>query len=266
MPSDTEKIAAVAVDAARRAGAIQKEKYGGLLNVDAKLADDLKLEADRLCETAIVGAIRDSFPDHAILAEESGRAEGAEYIWYVDPLDGTVNFYYGIPYFCTTLACYRQTADDPSGMGEPVLGVTYAALTDELFVAKTGQGAFLNDRPVRVREETALSESFIITSFGNNPKKLEFTRKAILPLSLRIRKTRNMGAAALDLANVAAGRASGYLEVGINPWDVAAGRALVEAAGGAFTARTLPGNRLAVAASGKTIHAQLVEALDSGIG
>lgn len=262
---DIETLSAVAVAAARKAGDIQREKYGGILNVDAKLAGDLKLEADRLCEAAIVRTVREHFPDHAILAEEGGMTEGAEYIWYIDPLDGTVNFYYGIPYFCTTLACYRRSGgDDAAEMGEPVLGVTHMPLSGELYRAARGKGAFLNDRPIRVREEDGLEDAYVITALGNNAGKLSYTREVILELSLRVRKTRNLGAAALDLAMTAAGRASGYMEYGINPWDFAAGRLLVEEAGGLFTTRPLGNGKFAVAASGRNIHRQLVEAMDRG--
>lgn len=263
--TDISALTEVAVAAVRKAGAIQREKYGGMLNVDARYADDLKLEADRLCEKAIVDTLRGAFPDHAILAEESGRAEGAEYIWYVDPLDGTVNFYYGIPYFCSTIACYRQDGGaDPVGLGEPVLGATYAPLTDELFLGVAGGGASMNGKPVRVREEPSLEEALLITAIGNNPRKLTFTREIILDLSLRVRKTRNLGACALDLATVAAGRASGFIEYGVNPWDLAAGRVLVEAAGGVFTVRRTAAGKFALVASGRNIHGELVEAFSRG--
>ena len=261
---ELEKIAAVAVEAAEKAGAIQKEKYGGILNVDAKYADDIKLEADRLCEKAILDTIRSAFPNHAVLAEESGATGDGDHIWCIDPLDGTVNFYHGIPYFCTVIACYsRKGADaDPAGLGTPLVGVTYAPMTDDMFVGVVGRGATLNGKPVRIREEPEFSESFIITSFGNNPDNLAFTRNVTLDLCLKVRKTRNLGACALDLAYVAAGRASGFIEYGVNAWDMAAGRALVEAAGGRFATRKTKNNKLAIAAAGNNIFPTLVEALD----
>ena len=264
MSETLDNIIAVGITAAREAGAIQTEKFGGLLNVDAKMADDIKLEADRLCEKAIVDTIREAFPDHAILAEESGRDEGRDYRWYVDPLDGTVNFYHAMPYFCTTLACYRfdpDLADDPEYMGTPLVGITYAPPTDELFVGVIGAGATLNERTVQVREESSLADAFILTAFGNNAENIAFTRDFTLALSQRIRKTRSMGAAAYDLANVAAGRASGMIEYGLNLWDIAAGRVLVEAAGGLFSARLFSNGKWAIAASGHAIHNDLLETL-----
>lgn len=264
MEIETAKLIEVATAAAREAGAIQKEKYGGELTVDRRLRNDLKLEADRLCEAALVAAIRGAFPDHAIVAEESGRAEGADYVWYVDPLDGTVNYYYGIPYFCTTLACYRQSAgaaDSLDRLGEPLVGVTYAPLLDELFVGVAGGEATLNGRPVRVREESGLEEAMLITAFGMYKEKADFTRDRMLPLAARVRKMRNLGACAYDLANIAAGRVSGFFEYGVNDWDLAAGRILVEAAGGRCSAWPLAGGKWLFAASGKNIHDEMRAAL-----
>ncbi|MCC8190432.1 MAG: inositol monophosphatase [Planctomycetes bacterium] len=263
--AEIDRIVAVGTAAVRRAGEIQREKFGGLLTVDAKLADDIKLEADRLCEEAILETIRAAFPTHAVLAEEGGSVEGTEFRWYIDPLDGTVNFYHGMPYFCSTLACYRQDAGgdhDPYGIGRPLVGITYAAPTDELFVGVAGQGTTLNGRAVTVREEADLADAFLLTAFGNSPENVAFTREVTLELSLRIRKTRNMGACAYDLANVAAGRASGFFQYGVNIWDIAAGRILVEAAGGMYHARRARNGRWALVASGKNIHGALLSTLE----
>lgn len=259
MPS-LEELAKTAMEAASAAGSIQKEKFGNPLNVDAKMTDDIKLEADRLCEKAIIDTIRARYPAHAIMAEESGSAEGSDYIWYIDPLDGTVNFFYGIPYFCTTLACYRK--NPAVFLGDPLVGVTYAPPTNEMFIGMAGFGATLNGKPVQVREEPALEESLLVSAYGSGGNKLRFTREVTLSLSEHSRKTRNLGAAAYDMANVAAGRASGFVEYGVNAWDVAAGKILVEAAGGAFFAKPVPNGKLAVVASGKNIHAQLKAAVD----
>ncbi|MDR1611838.1 MAG: hypothetical protein LBT97_03530 [Planctomycetota bacterium] len=258
--NDLDAMLDVAVTAARRAGAVQREKFGGELKVLAKPVGDIKLEADRLCEAAIVETIRDRYPVHAVLAEEGGKTDGAEYIWYVDPLDGTVNYYFGVPHFCATLACYRQTGDSESGLGEPVLGVTYAAMEDDMYVAAAGRASKVNGRPVRVREEESLEDALVIAALGNQPGKLVFTRQVVLELSKRIRKTRNLGAAALDLAYVASGKASAFFEYGVNAWDIAGGIVLVEAAGGMVTVRRMEGG-LAVVASGRNIHHQLVEML-----
>ncbi len=261
-----DEIVDVAAAAARKAGAIQKEYFGKRLNVDKLLKNDVKLEADRLCETAIIGTIRNAFPNHAIAAEESGKAEGEQYIWYVDPLDGTVNFYYGIPYFCTTLACYRKTAAMLDGLGlaslgDPLVGVTYAPLLDEMFIGIAGEGATLNNNKVEIREEDSLAESYVISAIGNAPEKVNFTADYMLPLARKVRKMRNLGACAYDLANTAAGRASGFFEFGVNAWDIAAGRVLVEAAGGRFSAQKTDSGQWFVAASGQNIHEALLAEL-----
>ncbi|MDR3211983.1 MAG: inositol monophosphatase [Planctomycetota bacterium] len=260
---DIDSLVRVAMTAARTAGDIQRQKYGSDLSVDQWLQYDLKLETDRLCEAAIINTIRSSFPTHAIYAEEGGRLDGSDYVWYVDPLDGTVNFYYGMPHFCTTLACYHL--DDGAGdgsdlatLGTPRLGITYAPLLDEMFIAVAGHGAALNNRPLAVREEESLAESYLLAAIGSYPEKADFTRDFTFPLALRVRKMRAMGACAYDLASVAAGRSSGYFEYGVNTWDLAAGRLLVEEAGGCFTGKKLASGKWLFAASGKNIHPDLL--------
>ncbi len=265
MPSQPELLE-VAIAAAHRAGAIQMEMFGKVLNVDAKTADDVKLEADRLCERAIIDTIRQTYPTHAILAEESGTADGAEYIWYVDPLDGTVNFFYGVPYFCTTIACCRHPgagAITPANMGEGMAAVTYAAPTGEMFIASPESGLTLNGRKMRVREDASLADAFLLTAYGNSEEKLRFTREVTLPLSPKVRKIRNLGALAYDLALVASGRASGIYQYGFQVWDVAAGRIMVEAAGGEFHARRYANGNWVMAAAGKSVQKHLLAALDA---
>ncbi len=260
--NELDDIVTVAEAAARRAGAIQMEKYGGLLNVDAKLASDIKLEADRLCEAAMLEEITKRFPSHAVLAEESGAAEGADCVWYVDPLDGTVNFYHGLPYFCTTLACYRKTGgggSDLDALGKPLVGVTYSPIIGEMFTAIAGRGLTLNGRRVRIREEQSLSEALCITSIGNDPEVLGFTERVTLRVCRRIRKARNLGARAYDIANAACGRASGYFEYRVKAWDIAAGKIQVEEAGGRFSLRQCPDGNWVGVASGKNIHDELVK-------
>ena len=261
---DLDHVVKIATNAARKAGDIQREKFGSVLTVDKRMRNDLKLETDRLCEASLVNDVRKAFPNHAILAEEGGATSGEEYIWYIDPLDGTVNFYYGIPYFCTTLACYRRTGPDDDGiksMGEPLVGVTYAPLQDELFVGVVGQKATMNGQRITVREEPNLEEVALLTAISLYPEKYDFTMNRLLPLAARITKVRSVGACAYDLASVAMGRGSAFCEYGVHAWDHAAGRAIIEAAGGSYSAWPTPDKKWLVAASGKTVHADLVAAV-----
>ena len=155
LPNDLDAILDTAVAAARAAGEILLTHAGRTLNVDEAMAFDIKLEVDRLCEEAIVSIVQGRFPDHAILAEEGGAQDGtAAYRWIIDPLDGTVNYFYGIPYYCTSIACYEQPTGNPpqetfESLGRPVAAVVFAPATDELFSAHAEGPCLLNGRPIR---------------------------------------------------------------------------------------------------------------------
>ncbi len=221
------------VDALKRAGAIQSENYGSLLNVDEARRNDIKLEVDRLCEEAMVETIHATSPDHAILGEEGGARGAGDCVWILDPLDGTVNYFYGIPYFCSSAACYKRNDDV---LAEPLAGAVYVPLRDELFLATPGEGATLNGRPVRAAEVAELSQSMVATGFGSTDEALRMNFAIQSRLAPRIRKLRCLGAAAYDLCNVGCGRLSGFYERGLYTWDIAAARIVIEEAGGRFDA------------------------------
>ena len=239
-----------ALAAAWAAGEIQQRLWGTLLHVDQATRNDVKLEADRLCERAIIETIRRDWPDHAILTEEAGALGGdGDCRWIIDPLDGTVSFFYGLPYFCTSVACYRRPAacgtaapgcaTFPRGLeslGEPLVGVVYAPPTDELFVAETGKGATLNGKPIRPSTVTTLEESIIGTGFGARPGAVEHFVQQIGRLSPRVRKVRAMGSAAYDLCNVACGRLTAFYEQRLRSWDIAAAHVILREAGAVFDA------------------------------
>lgn len=233
-----------ALAAARNAGEIQRRLWGTILNVDQATRNDVKLEADRLCEQAIVETIRRDWPHHAILTEEAGAIGGeGDCWWLIDPLDGTVNFFYGLPYFCTSLACYRRPAKRslsfPRGLealGEPLVGVVYAPPTDELFVAEAGKGATLNGKPIRPSTITSLAEAIIGTGFGARPGAVEHFVQQVARLSPRVRKVRAMGSAAYDLCNVACGRLTGFYEQRLRSWDIAAAAIILREAGAVLDA------------------------------
>ena len=215
----------VAVAAARRAGAIQLAGLRRPIRVNQTSAHDVKLQIDLDCEAAIRGMIRDAFPDHAILAEEGGGVIAGDVpTWIVDPLDGTVNYSRRIPFFCTSIAV-RQA-------GEEVLGVIYAPIFGELYVAEKGGGAWLNGERIRVSEVANLSEAIIAVGCGKAETSVIPAVDAIRELAFTARKVRILGAAALDIAYIASGRLDGYFECGLRTWDIAAATLLLREAGG----------------------------------
>jgi len=239
-------IRETAIAAAQAAGAIQKAHFGTRLNVDVDTQHDVKLEADRLCEEAIVGTIRERWPEHAILTEETGAIGGTgECVWYTDPLDGTVNFFHNIPYFCTSVACYRRPSAEvaatprPRGLealGEPIVGVVYAPPTDELFVAEAGKGATLNGQPIAASRATRVAEAMVGIGFGARPGCVDHFVEQVTRLAGRVRKLRSLGAAAYDLCNLAAGRLTAFYEMRLRSWDIAAAHIVMREAGAVLDA------------------------------
>ncbi|MBK7793496.1 MAG: inositol monophosphatase [Betaproteobacteria bacterium] len=252
----------IAVKAARRAGNIinRGARELDLLTVTTKGPKDFVSEVDRQAEGAIVETLLDAYPDHAILAEE-GTAKGAnpeaENVWIIDPLDGTTNFLHGFPQYCVSIALAHR--------GQVTQGVIYDPVRNDLFTTSRGRGAFLNERRIRVSRRQHLRDCLIGTGFP-------FRDGAYLETYLRMMKTmieqtaglRRPGAAALDLAYVAAGFYDGFWEVGLNPWDVAAGSLLVQESGGLIGDLGGEGNFLhggQVIAANPRIFAQMVTAL-----
>jgi myo-inositol-1(or 4)-monophosphatase len=220
----------IAVKAARRAGSIINRASQNLerLTVTRKAHSDFVSEVDGAAEEAIIKTLLDAYPDHLILAEESGNsgdASKSEYQWIIDPLDGTTNFLHGFPKYGVSIALLHR--------GVLSQAVVYDPVMDELFTASRGGGAFLNDHRIRVTKRTQLGESLIGTGFPFR----DFTHmeaylamfKDVIPRTAGIRRP---GSAALDLAYVAAGRYDGFWEMGLAPWDMAAGCLLILEAGG----------------------------------
>jgi myo-inositol-1(or 4)-monophosphatase len=222
----------IAVRAARRAGSIinRASLDSGGLQVRSKQANDFVTEIDREAEAAIIDAVRKAYPEHAILGEESGAldpesAGKAEYRWIIDPLDGTTNFIHGFPQYCVSIGVEHR--------GALAHAVIYDPSRNELFTASKGRGAFLNDRRIRVSKCLKLQDALVGTGF---PYK-ELTRadlylKQLRALMEKSSGVRRAGAAALDLAYVACGRLDAFWELGLMPWDMAAGVLLIQEAGG----------------------------------
>ena len=252
----------IAVKAARRAGNVinRGARDLDLLTITSKGPKDFVSEVDREAERAIVETLLGSYPDHAILAEE-GTAKGAnaeaENVWIIDPLDGTTNFLHGFPQYCVSIALAHR--------GQVAHGVVYDPVRNDLFTASRGRGAFLNDRRIRVSKRQHLRDCLVGTGFpfrdGSYLDTYMRMMKAMIEQTAGLRRP---GAAALDLAYVAAGFYDGFWEVGLNPWDVAAGSLLIQEAGGligdlAGEGEFLHGGQV-IAATPK-IFAQMVTAL-----
>jgi len=249
-----------AVELARDAGNLLLEKFGRITAIAKKGDINLVTEADLASEELIVERIRSYYPKHSILAEESGEAVviGADrsWKWIIDPLDGTTNYAHGYPCFCVTLALEHD--------GEIVVGVTFDPTRNELFAAEKGNGATLNGKPIRVSATDKLSESLIVTGFPYDFKQRENFARHLTEFLLSSRGVRRDGSAAIDMAYVACGRFDGFWEEGLNPWDVAAGKLLIEEAGGVIT--YYDGSPFSIYkpplyASNGRIHTQMLEVL-----
>jgi myo-inositol-1(or 4)-monophosphatase len=218
----------IAVRAARRAGSIINRAAldGGGLEVRAKQRNDFVTRVDRAAEEAIIEVVRKAYPDHAVLAEESGRTAGsAEYQWIIDPLDGTTNFIHGFPQYCVSIAIRHRDA--------LAHGVVYDPIRNELFTASKGRGAFLNDRRIRVSKCTRLGDALVGTGFPfKEVTRLDVYSQQLRTLMLSSSGVRRAGAAALDLAYVACGRLDAFWEMGLSAWDMAAGALMILEAGG----------------------------------
>jgi len=214
---------------AREAGALLLKYFQQKLKIEYKGDADLVTAADRASEALIRERIAAQFPAHDVLGEEQGLNDrGSEYRWYVDPLDGTTNFAHGYPVFCVSLALERRSGGD----AKRIAGVVYDPTRDELFSAAEGQGAQLNDQPIRVSKVGQLKECLLATGFPSHKRHKNPNIYFYHQITLRTHGVRRPGSAALDLCNVACGRFDGFWEFNLNPWDTAAGTLIVEEAGG----------------------------------
>lgn len=216
-------------DLANEAGDIIRAGYGTNFLVRFKSEIDPVTEVDQRSEDALIRSIRDRFPLHTLITEESGKLNGsADYCWYIDPLDGTVNFSHGVPMFSVSIA-YAE-------YGVVQLGAVFDPMRQELFTAQRGAGAWLNGEPIHVSAQTELLHSLLVTGFPYNSHEIrEVNLSNFAYFMRRSQGVRRLGSAALDLCYVAAGRLEGYWEMDIHPWDIAAGALIVEEAGGTVT-------------------------------
>ena len=227
----------IAVRAARSAGDIITRSAENVdrLHINYKSKNDYATEVDRMAEQDIIRIIKAAYPDHAVLAEESGKHEGNDFVWIIDPLDGTTNFLHGFPVYAVSIALQVK--------GRIELGVVYDPLRNELFTAERGGGAMLNNRRIRATRQTSLKGALIGTGFPfKQPQHLDAYLSMFRALHADSAGIRRAGAAALDLAYVANGRLDGFWEIGLHPWDMAAGILLIKEAGGVVTDFTFKDN------------------------
>ncbi|MGH9773733.1 MAG: inositol monophosphatase family protein [Candidatus Acidiferrales bacterium] len=248
----------VATEAAREAGAILMAGHGRPKKISYKGEVDLVTEADKRSEAAIVARLQRNFPQHAIVAEEGSGGEaaaGGRYVWYVDPLDGTTNFAHGYPCFAVSIALHEA--------GEALAGVVFDPVRDELFSAMRGEGAYLNNKRIRVSVVERLSTALLATGFPSHKRSENPNIHFYWNFTLRSHGVRRDGSAALDLCYVACGRFDGFWEFGLKSWDTAAGMLLVREAGGMVTdiaGRPYhPGDKDILASNGK-IHSEMQKA------
>ncbi len=251
----------LAIRAARAGGTILRDGFDRGITARYKRRFDPVTEIDHASEAEVLSILREHRPDDAILAEESGGTIPEGRLWIVDPLDGTVNFVHGIPHVAVSIGLWDGN--------EPVVGVIYDPLRDECFSAEAGRGAFLNGKPIQVSATTDLDLSVTATGFpydhGDYPAEYAHAVEAVL---VAVNGIRRFGSAALDLAWVAAGRYEAYWELGIQPWDQAAGIVLVREAGGRVTdmrgSDSVPASPLVLSSNGH-VHDALGAIIDPAI-
>jgi myo-inositol-1(or 4)-monophosphatase len=245
---------------AHQAGHILRASFGQQLSIDHKGVIDLVTDADHRSEAYLLGEIRNRFPGHKIIAEESGESAGADgQVWYIDPLDGTVNYAHGLPIFSVSIG-YSEA-------GKMQLGVVYDPMRDECFSGQAEHGAWLNGKPLHVSAEKNLDQALLVTGFPydirTNPENnLEhYTRFA-----MRSQGVRRLGSAALDVCYVAAGRFDGFWEIRMNAWDIAAGGLIAEQAGVRVTNVAGSADYLAppqsILAANPDLHSQMLVVLN----
>jgi len=238
-PINLKRAEKAAVEAARSVGLLMRRHLAETKHANEQSQYDIKLELDVRAQKIIERTLRSAFPNVALLGEEgvSGKA-GAEHRWVVDPIDGTVNFAYGIPHACVSIALQAKAPGEKESVYadgyQTLVGVVYDPFVDEIWTASRGNPPRLNGRVIKVSNRTRLEECLVSIGFAKTKETLDKTLPYFNQLAHRVRKIRMMGAAALGLAYVATGRLDAYVEQGIRLWDVAAGGFILECAGGEF--------------------------------
>ena len=248
------------VEIAKIAGNIAREGFRGNFQIDLKSnVLDLVTEYDKKCESAIIKYVNKNFPNHSILAEESGEAKkSSDYTWVIDPIDGTTNFAHGLPLFSVSIGVLKGN--------ETVCGAVYDVMRDAMYAAELGSGSYCNERKIHVSENDDLSRSVLVTGFPydikDNPDAAIEKFAAFLK---SCRAVRRLGSAAIDFCYVAEGVFDGFWEVSLNPWDICGGKLIVEEAGGIVT--NFKGNSIdtfskQILATNRLVHLDMIEILN----
>ena len=260
----TEELLHFTSELALEAGELLRDYLGRDFAVSKKGPTDLVTDADLAVEELILSRILERFPGHSVLAEESGlrqpQEEPSRFRWIVDPLDGTTNFAHRYPFFCVSIALEID--------GRLELGAVYNPMAQDLFSARRGEGARLNDQPIRVTSERVLGESLLCTGFARDRRPILRNLDLFRDFVLSARGVRRNGSAALDLCYVAAGRLDGFWELSLHAWDVAAGTLIVEEAGGRvsrFDGSPLQLDFPEIVASNGGIHDQMLYVIENGL-
>ena len=264
MNSDSKAYLHTAIEAAHAAAAIHRyylSGVGGNLHIDTKSSDiDIVTRVDKECEAKIREIILERYPEHVVLGEEEGQNSGeSAYRWVVDPLDGTVNYTHGFPFYCVSIGLEIN--------GSIALGVVLDSVRNELFSAVRGEGSYCNGSPIHVSATRELRQALLSTGFPYDPEKIAASVEVFARMMQHCRAIRRPGAAALDLCHVACGRFDGFWERKLSPWDVAAGWLIIQEAGGTVTGPGGEPYRLeekTMVASNGHLHAQLLEKLQLG--
>lgn len=215
----------IAIEAAKKAGVLLRENYETELVVDALHDHDIKLDLDVRSQDLITDCLLTAFPEHALFGEEGIAGDASsDWQWVVDPIDGTVNYFYGIPHFCVSIALRYQK--------EIILGVIYDPMADELWAVEKGGRPTLNGREIQTSSRDQLKDTVVTIGFSKTKESMDAGLERYKKIAYQVRKTRMMGSAALALAYISCGRLDAYIEESISLWDVAAGILLVENAGG----------------------------------
>jgi myo-inositol-1(or 4)-monophosphatase len=254
--AELKRALAVAARAAQAAGKLMRQNLHQTKKVNAKTSHDIKLDLDVRCQKLIEQQLRRAFPKISLLGEEGDSgAINEQYRWVVDPIDGTVNFAYGIPHACVAVALQERTA---TGEYQTTLGVVHDPFTNETWTAVRGEPARLNGTVIRASARKDLKECIVCVGFAKSRHSLQRALPHFLWMARRVRKMRMMGSAALGLAYVASGRFDAYIERGVSLWDVAAGGLIIECAGGKFWTEKIPGRqKIRMVASNGLIHGKL---------